>query len=534
MDDRSRPGAGLDEGSVDPLSEERAGSAPDLLQVVAPRNGALLGEVPVDGPEQVAAAVERVRQVQRGWASLDPADRARRLRALIREIALRREEIADRIVAETGKPQAEALAEVAVVAALGRHYVKRAPRVLGRRRAPTSWLLWKGAWTEREAYGVVGVISPWNYPFVLAAEPVITALFGGNGVVLKPSEHTPFTGALLEELVAGAGLPVDLVRVVQGRGATGRALIHSGIDKLHFTGSPATGRNVLAEAAPLLLPVSLELGGKDPALVLEDADQERAARGILFGAFFNAGQTCLATERVYVVDAIYEEFLRKLVRLAEGLRTGSGGEVDLGPMTTPEQLQVVEEHLRDAVERGARVLTGGERLDPASNLLHPTVLADVPGDALVLREETFGPLLPVVRVRDEAEGVARANDHPMGLFASVWTGDRKRGEAVARRLRAGGVSVNDTLSHFGVPSLPMGGVGESGFSRVRGDEGLREFTRARSYLSDRLGLKREPWWFPYRRGQRRLMRALVAWEGLTGIARLGGVLKEIFRQEEEP
>jgi acyl-CoA reductase-like NAD-dependent aldehyde dehydrogenase len=428
----------------------------------------------------------------------------------------------------------EALAEVAVVAGLGRHYLKRAPRVLGRRRAPTGWMVWKRAWTEREPWGVMGVISPWNYPFVLTAEPTLTALFGGNGVVLKPSEYTPFTGAILEELVEGAGLPPDLVRVVQGRGETGRALIHSGIDKLHFTGGPETGRRILFEAAPLLLPVSLELGGKDPAIVLEDADQERAARGIVFGGFFNAGQTCLSTERVYVVDAIHDEFLRKLVRQVQALRVGSGGEVDLGPMTTSEQLAVVEEHLQDALARGARVACGGERLDPGSNLLHPTVLTDVPDDALVLTDETFGPVLPVVRVRDEDEAVLRANELPMGLFASVWTGDRKRGEAVARRLRAGGASVNDTLSHWGVPSLPMGGVGESGYSRVRGDEGLREFTRARAFLVDLTGLGREPWWFPYTPLSRRLMRGLTDWEGLRGLSRGTGFMREMFRREEEP
>jgi acyl-CoA reductase-like NAD-dependent aldehyde dehydrogenase len=505
-----------------------------IIQVQAPRNGALLGEVPVDGPEEVAAAVARVREVQRGWASLGPRDRARRMRGLLQVIVRRREEIADRIVAETGKPQVEALAEVAVVVGLGRHYLKRAPRVLGRRRAATGWMVWKRAWTEREPWGVMGVISPWNYPFILTAEPTLTALFGGNGVVLKPSEHTPFTGAILEELVEEAGLPPDLVRVVQGRGETGQALIHAGIDKLYFTGGAATGRRILSEAAPLLLPVSLELGAKDPAIVLEDADQERAARGIAFGGFFNAGQTCISIERVYVVDQIHDEFLRKLVRQTAALRIGAGGEVDLGPISTPRQLAVVEEHLQDALARGARVVCGGERLDPGSNLFHPTILTDVPDDALVLTEETFGPILPVVRVRDEDEAVRRANELPMGLFASVWTGDRKRGEAVARRIRAGGVSVNDTLSHWGVPSLPMGGVGESGYSRARGDEGLREFTRARAFLVDRPGLRREPWWFPYTPMSRRLMRGIVAWEGLSGLSRVTGFLREMVRREEEP
>lgn len=511
------------------------GAEPDAtepaLRVQAPRDGAILGEVSVDGPDEVAAAVARVREVQRGWASLDPDDRARRIRPFLDELVRRKDEIADRIGEETGKPRGEALVEVGMVASLVRFYVKRAPRLLRPRRVGTGWLAWKRAWTEREPYGVIGVISPWNYPFILTAEPTLTALFGGNGVVLKPSEHTPFTGALVEELVVGAGLPPDLVRVVQGRGETGRALVSAGVDKIHLTGSPATGRAVLAEAASRLVPVSLELGGKDPALVLDDADLDRAAGGVAYGAFFNAGQTCVATTRVYVSDEIYDAFLRSLARVVDGLRTGSGGEVDVGPMTLPERVELLEELVRDAVERGARVVCGGRRADPASNVFLPTVLADVPEGAAVLEEEAFGPLLPVARVRDEDEAVARANAHPRGLFASVWTGDRGRGEAVARRLDVGGVSVNDTLSHWAVPSLPMGGRGESGFSRVRGEEGLREFTRARSFLSDRLGLRRELWWFPYGRGQRRLLRAVVAWEGSLGLRRAWAAVRELLRRE---
>ncbi len=504
----------------------------DILFIRRPQDGAPVGSVTVDGPDEVRAAVARARGAQQGWASLELAHRVRLLGEFRHVIARGAEEIAARIVAETGKPEVEALTEVTTVVSLCRYFERRALRLLGPRRVGSGWLQWKRSTILQEPYGVVGVIAPWNYPFILAAEPALTALFAGNGVVLKPSERAPFTGAILEELLTETDLPTRLIQVVQGGAETGSHLVASGIDRLHFTGSPAAGRQVLAAAAPRLLPVSLELGGKDPALVLSDADLDRAARGIAFGAFFNAGQTCLATERVFVESSVYESFLRRLIRFTSELRAGSGGEAEVGPLTTPEQLAIVEEQLADAVERGARVLCGGHRIDPASNVFLPTILADVNERMRVMREETFGPLLPVVEVADEDEAVRRANAHPMGLFASVWTGDPERGRALASRLRGGGVSVNDTLSHWAVPALPMGGVDESGFSRVRGDEGLLAFSRSRVLLENRLDLAREPWWFPYRPGDRRLVRAILAWEGERGIRRVSRALGALLGRGE--
>lgn len=504
----------------------------ELLTICRPDNGAPVGTVRVDGPAEVRKAVARVRKAQTGWATLDPGERARHLAGLRKVMARRGEEIADRIVAETGKPDVEALSEVAVVLGLMRHYERRAPRLLGDRRAARGWLLWKRVRTRRDPYGVVGIISPWNYPLILTASPVVSALFAGNGVVLKPSEHTPFTGAFLPELMVEAGLPEGLLQVVQGGAETGQALVGGGVDRVHFTGSPSVGRKVLAGAAPRLLPVSLELGGKDPALVLGDADLERAANGVAFGAFYNAGQTCAATERVYVVEAVYEAFLRRLVRTAEALQAGSGGRADVGPMTLPAQLRLVEEQLADAVERGARILCGGHRLDPASNVFLPTVLADVNEKMRVMREETFGPLLPVMAVADVDEAVERANGHPMGLSATVWSGDRGRGRAVADRLRCGSVSVNDSLSDWAAPGVALGGVGESGWGRLGGDDGLLGFTRTRATLEDLGGWKREPWWFPYRRGSRRFARAAVAWNGEAGLRRLTRAVGALLGQGE--
>ncbi len=500
------------------------------LEIRRPQDGAPMGMVPVDRPEGVFQAVSRVREVQVGWASLPPTDRARRLSGVRREVERRSEEIADRIAGETGKPESEALTEVAVVLGLFRYLEDIAPGLLSPRSVSTRWLFPRRAWVEREPWGVIGIISPWNYPFVLTMEPVITALFGGNGVVLKPSEFTPFSGAVIPDLVEAGGLPEDLVRVVQGRGPTGAALVESGVDRIHFTGSPATGRKILAAAAPRLLPVSLELGGKDPALVLEDANLERAARGIVFGSFFNAGQTCVATERVYVVDAVHDAFVRRVVELTRELRAGPVGSIDIGPMTVPFQLELVEAHLADAREKGAEILCGGERIDPASNVLTPAVVTEVTSEMKLISEETFGPVLPVVRVRDEEEAVERANAQSFGLFASVWTGDAERGVRVARRLRAGGVSINDTLAHWSVAGLPMGGVGESGFSRVHGEEGLRDFTRARAILVNKGRRSRDPWWYPYTPFTRRIVRALIRWDGRDGIRRLTGALGGLFRR----
>lgn len=503
-----------------------------LLAIHRPQDGSPVGTVSVDGAPQVGAAVVRARRAQAAWGRLDPRERARRLAGLRELLARRADAIADRIVAETGKPEVEALTEVATVVSLCRYYERAAPRLLRPRRVGSGWMLWKRSTILQEAYGVVAVISPWNYPFILSAEPTITALFAGNGVVLKPSEHTPFTGSILTELLAETDLPTGLVQVVQGERETGAHLVDAGVDRLHFTGSPSAGRAVLTRAARHLLPVTLELGGKDPAVVLDDADLRRAARGIAFGAFFNAGQTCLATERVYVVKAIYEPFLQELRRAVSELRASSAGSVDVGPLTTEAQLEVVEAQLADALELGARVLCGGDRADPASNVFLPTVLVDVTDEMLVMREETFGPLLPVVQVADEDEAVRRAGELPMGLFASVWTGNPARGRAVGLRLPGGGFTVNDTLSHWANPALPMGGVGESGFSRVRGDEGLLAFTRSRSVMENRIQLRREPWWFPHRPADRRLVRAVTAWEGERGLRRLSGVVSALLGRGE--
>lgn len=502
-------------------------AADRVLTVRRPADGSVLGQVPVRTASEVDAAVQRARTAQRAWCTLPLADRIRRLSALGPILADRVDEIVGTIQDETGKPEVEALAEVVVVIDLLRFYARTAPRMLRPRRVGTGWLRGKTAWVRREPYGVVGAISPWNYPFVLVMDPVVTGVFAGNAVVVKPSEFTPFTALLAPRFFEDARLPEHLVQVVTGDGATGSALVCGGVDKVAFTGSPETGRKILAGAADRLTPVQLELGGKDPAIVLEDADLDRAADGIAFGAFFNAGQTCISVERVYAVDPICDAFTSRLAGAVSRLRAGTGPGVDIGPMTTPGQLSVVEAQLRDAHEGGARALTGGERTDPASNVMLPTVLVDVHPRMAVVRDESFGPLVTVMRVRDEEEAISRANDDAPALFASLWTGDVEHGQRLALRLRAGGVSVNDVLTHYAVPGLPMGGVGPSGFGRARGLEGLLEMSRTRSVLVRRRGLSREPYWFPYREGTAELLRGIVQWRGGRGVRRL---LRSLLRR----
>ncbi|MEJ2206931.1 MAG: aldehyde dehydrogenase family protein, partial [Gemmatimonadota bacterium] len=407
------------------------------LEVRNATNGGLVAELATFAATEVRQAVERARDVQAAWGALSPAQRARPMRRLAATLRRRADDIAERIRVETAKPFTEAIAEVLVSVDLVRFYLRTAPGHLRARRARGSWLITKAAWVEREPYGVVGVITGWNYPFILPMDSVTPGLFAGNAVVLKPSELTSWTAALIPELCAEAGLPQGLVQVVTGDGGTGRVLVGAGVDRIVFTGSTATGRKVMAAAAESLTPVTLELGGKDAAIVLADTDLERAARGVVFGSLFNAGQTCISIERVFVERPVSEAFVERLALLVGSLGAG----VDVGPLVSAAQADIVERQVEDAVSRGARVLVGGRRVEPGSRLFLPTLLVDVDGTMEVAREETFGPVVAVTSVGDESDAIRQANESSYGLFASVWTGDRRRGQRVARRLEVGGVSV---------------------------------------------------------------------------------------------
>jgi acyl-CoA reductase-like NAD-dependent aldehyde dehydrogenase len=495
-----------------------------------PADGSLLATLPVQGAAAVAEAVAAARRAQTSWAALGAERRAGRLAALGGVLRRRCDDIARSVRGETGKPMAEAITEVLVSADLVRFYTDEAPRHLRPRRVSPGWMPWKKAWVEREPHGVIGAITPWNYPFILAMDCVSPALFAGNGVVLKPSEFTPLTTLLIPDLCREAGLPDDLVRVVTGDGRTGEALVRSAVDRVVFTGSSATGRKIMAVAAETLKPVTLELGGKDPAIVLEDADLERAVAGVAFGALFNAGQTCLSIERVLVARPVYDDFVRRTEALVSSLTAGTGPEADVGPIVTPAQLAIIERHVAEAVAQGARVLTGGALQSPGSRVYLPTVLVDVDPAMAVMSQESFGPLLPILPFEDEDDAVRKANAGGYGLFASVWTRDRARGLRLGRKLRAGGVSINDVLSHYAVPGLPIGGVGDSGFGKRRGLEGLEEMCRTRTLLADRGGRSREPWWYPYSAPQTRLIRAVLEWRTRRGPAGWMAFVRGLLRR----
>jgi acyl-CoA reductase-like NAD-dependent aldehyde dehydrogenase len=470
---------------------------------VNPATGTVLRELECAGDREVQAAVSRARAAQAAWADIGVRNRIAVLREFQRKLQEKKSEIAEAITREAGKPVAEALTtEVLVVLDAARFLIDNAYRLLRDEPVPHGNLATKlkRGRLVREPYGVVGIVSPWNYPFSIPATEALAALVAGNAVVLKPSEFTSLVALELDSLLHAAGVPNDVFQVVVGDGATGAALIHREIDKLVFTGSVATGKRIAAAAAERLLPVVLELGGKDPMLVLDDADIDVASSAAVWGAFVNAGQTCLSVERCYVHRSLYEEFLRACAEKTKKLHVGHGldRETDVGPMIHEGQLRIVEAHVEDAVARGARVLAGGSRLpELGKNFYAPTVLADVTHEMSIMREETFGPVLPVMAFDTDEDAVRLANDSEYGLAASVWTRNRARGERLARRIQAGTVMVNDVVSCFGISEAPHGGVKSSGVGRTHGRFGLEEMVRLKYLDSDLMPGVKKVWWYGY-------------------------------------
>jgi succinate-semialdehyde dehydrogenase/glutarate-semialdehyde dehydrogenase len=499
--------------------------------------GAVAERFPTAAAPAVRDAVERARVAQREWAAAAVEHRVRVLDRFRRLAFERRAALAAVISRETGKAPAEALvADVYTALDLVRYYVRHAPTALEPRTSRSATLaLWRKRITcTHDPIGVLGVISPWNYPFMLPVGTVAPALAAGNAVVLKPSELTPSTAAMLVELMAQAGLPDGLLQAVQGGRETGEALVHSAVDKVFFTGSVRTGRQVAASCAERLIPCVLELGGSDPALVLDDADVRVAAAGIVWGRFANAGQTCVAPKRVFVCDGAYDPFLEALDRRLEALRLRAPGDQtwDVGPLIRPHAHDALQGVLDDAVAGGARVLV---RHGAGTGAVYPptVVLEAAPGSS-VLQEETFGPLLPVVRVRDPDEAVALANDSPFGLSASVWSRSRLRAREVAARLHAGTVAINDVALVAGMAEVAHGGMKASGWGRSHGLEGLRECVRTRTVVDDLLPGLPQPWWFPYAADRYRQLDAYgrlahgrTLGERLSGIA---GTLRLLFRR----
>ncbi len=468
-----------------------------------PATGKVLGELTCASPEEVHGAVALAKAAQPQWQATPVRERIAVLRRFQKLLNERRVEVARLICREAGKPTAEALAtEVLVVLDAAQFCIDRAHRFLREAPLPHANLAMKTKRGKllREPYGVIGIISPWNYPFSIPAIETLGALVTGNAIVLKPSELTPLIALELQRLLLAAGLNPDLMQVVVGEGPVGAALTESAIDKLIFTGSVATGKRVGEAAARRLLPVVLELGGKDPMIVLDDADLEVASSGALWGAFMNAGQTCLSVERCYVHSSLYELFLENCREKMAKLRVGNGidSEVEIGPMIHERQLRIVEEQANDAVKRGARLLAGGKRLSELGpNFYAPALLADVTSEMRIFQEETFGPVLPVAPFDSDEEAVRLANASDFGLAASVWTRNRQRGEAMAARIKAGTVMLNDMVSCFGIAEAPHGGFKQSGIGRTHGELGLQEMVQVKYVDADLMPRMLKVWWFGY-------------------------------------
>jgi acyl-CoA reductase-like NAD-dependent aldehyde dehydrogenase len=453
-------------------------TTPEKLESLNPATGDVVGIHTVDTAESVAAAVARAREAAGWWAGLGFDGRREVLDQWRGVLTRRMAQLADVVHQETGKPHGDAQLEIGLtidhLAWIGSH----AHKVLGRKRVSPGLLLAnQSASVEYLPLGVVGVIGPWNYPVFTPMGSIAYALGAGNAVVFKPSELTPGVGVWLADSLREVVPDHDLLQVVVGYGETGAALCRSGVDKLAFTGSTATGKKVMATCAETLTPVLIEAGGKDALLVDEDADVVAAADAAAWGAFSNAGQTCIGIERVYVHDRVHDRFVEELVRRAGTIHAGTDADAKIGPMTMADQVDVVRRHVDDALARGGRAVVGGADA-VGDRFVQPTVLLDVPEDCAAVREETFGPTVTVRRVRDMDQAVELANATRYGLGAAVFSA--RRGPELARRLRSGMTAINSVISFAAVPGLPFGGVGDSGFGRIHGPDGLKEFTYAKA------------------------------------------------------
>lgn len=404
------------------------------------------------------------------------------------------------MVAESGKPRTDATTEIIAATEALLYWANHAEDHLVERRINpgTPLLVGRRVYARYEPLGLVGVITPWNAPFSLAMFDLVPAVAAGNAVILKPSEVTPLSADLIEEMFRAAGVPEHVVQVAQGDGAAGAALVDV-VDFIAFTGSTETGRKVAERAGRNLIGVSLELGGNDAMIVLADADLERAAGGAVYYGMANAGQVCMAVERIYVEEAVHDRFVELVVQQTRDLRLGSGADrepSEVGPIIFAPQLEKIDDHVQDALAKGARALVGGRRAERPGRFYEPTVLVDVDHSMKVMADETFGPVLPIMKVRDADEAVRLANDSRYGLQASVWTGDRERGGQIARRLESGGVNINDAFINLGAFDAPFGGWKESGLGRRNSSAGIRKYCQAQTITDNRRPLRRDPFWFP--------------------------------------
>lgn len=483
---------------VEPLTPTSEGRR--RLGIRSPATRESLGEIVVSSREDVTAAIARARDAQKDWARLSVAERARIVRGAIDLLVERREEVTKTIIGETGKTRVESLImEVLPGCDYINFWCGRAVKELSDERRKLHGYLrpYKKLVMHYRPLGVVGIITPWNGPFALAINPTVQAILAGNAVILKPSEVAPYSGDWAIRLLREAGVPEGVVQTVHGDGETGAALVRGGVQKISFTGSVQTGKKIAAACAEQLIPYTLELGGKDAMIVCEDADLERAANGAVFNSILNSGHVCMGVERIYVVESVADEFEERVKSIVAELRYGQGDDVDVGAVFWDRQLPIIERHIEDAKAKGAEVVVGGEA-DTAEGLFYkPTFVRKVDHTMELMREETFGPIVSVMRVADEEEAIRLANDSHYGLSGSVWTKDIARGIEIAKRLETGSVVINDASMAYGAPEAPFGGLKDSGVGQVNGLGGLRGYTHPQPILIDRWGAKKERVWYPH-------------------------------------
>lgn len=469
--------------SADTSASEEQAAAPTTFDSLNPATGDVVGTYALTTPEEVDAVVERARVATEWWQSIGFDGRKEVLRRWNGVITRRIHQLAEVVHLETGKPHSDAVLEIGLAIDHIAWASGHAKKTLGRRAvSPGLLMVNQKATIEYKPLGVVGVIGPWNYPVFTPMGSIAYALAAGNTVVFKPSEYTPGVGKWLVDAFAEVTSDYPVLQLVTGLGQTGAALASSQVDKVAFTGSPATGRKVMEAAAKNLTPVVIEAGGKDALIVDEDADITAAADAALWAGMSNAGQTCIGTERVYVHEKVFDAFVSEITALASTVRAGSDAEAKFGPITMPGQLPIIKRHVEDAVARGGKAVVGGPEA-VGDRFVQPTILTDVPEDAPAVTEETFGPTLVVNPVPSMEEAVRRTNATSYGLGGAVF--GKKRAAEIAHQIRSGMTSVNTVTSFAGIPALPFGGVGESGFGRIHGEDGLKEFTYAHAVTVER-------------------------------------------------
>lgn len=472
------------------------------FEVLNPATLTKIGELPLYNAAMVEEKILLAKQAQVIWGSKSLSERAREINLFKKFLANNKEEMVSCICNETGKTKMDALLEVFTTLEAINYIAKKGIKILSREKRSSGIFFYKKCFINFHPHGVVGVISPWNYPLILSVTPIMNALMAGNTVVIKPSEVTPYTTLKTLEFFQRAGLTNGILQVVTGKQETGAALVNSkNTNMISFTGSTATGKLIGEACGRMLKPMVLELGGKDPMIIFKDADLRRSVKAALWGGFGNAGQTCISVERIYVEKAIYNEFISLLKEEYGKIKQGSKEEFpSVGSMTVSRQVEILEEHYKDAKARGAFFVAGGKRVLSEKGLFHePAILIGVNHEMKIMKEETFGPEISIMEFNSEEEAISLANASEYGLAASIWTSDMRKAKSIANKLQVGSVNINDVVANYMISDLPFGGFKNSGIGRVHGQEGLRSYTQVQAVSSNRWfwRFSDELWWFPY-------------------------------------